>query len=60
MTKEQQKAEILKMCEDSYARGCKDNTLNTINCFEAALELKPDISALDLVNALKGTVATRH
>ena len=54
------KGEFLKLCEDSYARGCKDSVLNTINCFEAALELKPDISVPELINALKGTIATRH
>lgn len=53
MTKEQQKAEILKMCKDSYDQGLKDYKETVIGALEELLQTMPALSGLDFLDVLK-------
>lgn len=53
MTKEQQKAEILKMCKDSYDQGFKDYKEIVIGALEELLETIPNLSGTDFLGVLK-------
>ena len=53
MTKDQQKAEILKLCKDSYDQGFKDYKETVIGALEELLETIPNLSAADFLDVLK-------